>query len=162
MKKSAETLVLRQGRPGDWAAVGALLADAGLPVDDLDQAAMAGFTIATRATRATRASMPAEPPSGVIGLQSFDAVGLLRSLVVAKFARSAGCGSKLVEAVERNANAAGVRQLWLLTTDARGYFENRGFRSVSRELAPLAIRQTAEFASLCPASAVLMMKTLRP
>jgi len=104
----------------------------------------------------------AEPVSGVIGLQSFEEVGLLRSLVVAKSARSAGCGSKLVQAVERNANAAGIRQLWLLTTDARDYFENRGFRAVSRELAPPAIRQTAEFTSLCPASAILMLKTLRP
>ena len=156
MTKPAETLVLRQGRPDDWAAVGALLADAGLPVDDLDQASMAEFTIATRP------SMRAEPVSGVIGVQSFEEVGLLRSLVVAKSARSAGCGSKLVQAVERNANAAGIRQLWLLTTDARDYFENRGFRAVSRELAPPAIRQTAEFTSLCPASAILMLKTLRP
>ena len=155
MKKQAETLVLRQGRPDDWAAVGALLAGAGLPVADLDEASMVRFTLATRP------SLRGEPVTGVIGLQSFAEVGLLRSLVVAKSARSAGCGSKLVQAIERIANEAGVRQLWLLTTDARGYFENRGFQAVSRELAPQAIRQTAEFTSLCPASAVLMMKTLR-
>ena len=155
MKKQAETLALRQGRPDDWAAVGALLVDAGLPVADLDEASMVRFTIATRP------SLPGGSLAGVIGLQSFTEVGLLRSLVVAKSARSTGCGSKLVQAVERIASEAGVRQLWLLTTDARGYFEDRGFQAVSRELAPVAIRQTAEFTSLCPASAVLMMKTLR-
>jgi amino-acid N-acetyltransferase len=156
VKKPAATLLLRQGRPDDWPAVGALLADAGLPVDDLDPASMPQFTIASRASKR------AEALAGVIGLQSFDKVGLLRSLVVATSARSAGCGSKLVQAVERNASEAGVRELWLLTMDARGYFENRGFRAVSRETAPPAIRLTAEFTSLCPDSAVLMMKTLRP
>lgn len=105
--------------------------------------------------------MHAESLTGAIGLQSFDEVGLLRSLVVAQSARSAGCGSKLVRAVERIANETGVRELWLLTTTARDYFENRGFLAVGRELAPPAIRQTAEFTSLCPDSAVLMMKTLR-
>ncbi len=147
--------MLRQGRPDDWAAVGALLADAGLPVDDLDQASMVRFTIATTP------SMHAEIVTGVIGLQPFENVGLLRSLVVARSARSAGCGTMLVQAVERIAIETGVGQLWLLTMDARGYFENRGFRAMSRALAPPAIRQTAEFTSLCPDSAVLMMKTLR-
>jgi len=155
VKKPAETLLLRPGRPDDWTAVGALLADAGLPVDDLDRASMVQFTIATRPSKRT------ESLAGVIGLQSFDDVGLLRSLVVATSARSAGCGSRLVQAVERIASETGVRQLWLLTTDARDYFENRGFQAVSRGLAPPAIRQTAEFTSLCPDSAVLMMKTLR-
>ncbi len=106
--------------------------------------------------------MPAETLAGVIALQSFDEVGLLRSLAVAKSARSAGCGSKLVQAVERTANETGVRQLWLLTTSAERFFEYRGFRAVSRGLAPPAIRQTAEFAGLCPDSAVVMMKILRP
>lgn len=156
MKNSAETLVLRSGRPEDWAAIRALLVDAGLPVDDLEQASMVRFTIATAL------SMPAQTLAGAIALQSFDEVGLLRSLVVAKPVRSAGCGAQLVQAVERIANENGVRQLWLLTTGAERYFENRGFAAVSRELAPPAIRQTAEFTSLCPASAVLMRKILRP
>jgi amino-acid N-acetyltransferase len=147
-------LVLRQGRPADWAAVHALLTDAGLPVDDLDQVSMVRFTVATRP------SMHTESLTGAIGLQSFDEVGLLRSLVVAQSARSAGCGSKLVQAVEHIANEARLSQLWLLTTTAKRYFENRGFQAVARELAPPAIRQTAEFTSLCPNSAVLMMKSL--
>ncbi|HSD68330.1 MAG TPA: GNAT family N-acetyltransferase, partial [Woeseiaceae bacterium] len=109
--------------------------------------------------------MPAadgEALAGVVALQPFSAVGLLRSLVVAQAARSAGCGSKLVQAVERTAARSGVRQLWLLTTGAEHYFEKLGFLATSRALAPPEIRQTAEFTSLCPDSAVLMCKSLQP
>ncbi|MCI0517368.1 MAG: hypothetical protein L0Y45_06000 [Woeseiaceae bacterium] len=56
----------------------------------------------------------------------------------------------------------GVRQLWLLTTGAEHYFEKLGFLAASRALAPPEIRQTTEFTSLCPDSAVLMSKSLQP
>ena len=34
----------------------------------------------------------------------------------------------------------------------------RGFRCIRREEAPLPIRDTREFTSLCPATAILMVK----
>ncbi len=154
MTNPSATLTFRPGRHGDWPAVAALLADAGLPVADLDADSMSGFTVATRG------SLPRETLIGSIGLQVFDEVGLLRSLAVSKSARSAGCGSKLVQAVERIATEMGVRELWLLTTDAARYFETHGFRAVGRELAPAAIRETVEFSALCPDSAVLMRKSV--
>lgn len=154
MTSPSAALTIRPGRHDDWPAVAALLADAGLPVADLDADSMPGFTVATRT------SLPHETLVGSIGLQAFGEVGLLRSLVVAKSARSAGCGSELVQAVERIASEMGVRELWLLTTDTAPYFETRGFRSVPRELSPAAIRETAEFSALCPESAVLMRKSV--
>lgn len=155
MMNPAETFFYRPGRHSDWPAVAGLLADAGLPVADLDAVSMSRFTVATPR------SLPNENLAGIIALQAFGDVGLLRSLVVARSARSAGCGSRLVHEVERIASETGVRELWLLTTEAARYFENRGFRAAARELAPLAIRETAEFSVLCPASAVLMRKSVQ-
>jgi amino-acid N-acetyltransferase len=44
----------------------------------------------------------------------------------------------------------------LLTTTAAPFFTRFGFTSAARDAAPAALRATAEFASLCPASAVCM------
>lgn len=154
MSAPADSFVLRQGRPDDWPAVRALLVDAGLPVADLAADAMRQFIVASTG----RAN--AETLAGVIALQALNGTGLLRSLAVAQAVRSAGCGSRLVEAVERAAMESGLRDLWLLTTGAALYFEKLGYRAVSRAIAPAGIRETAEFASLCPDSAVLMTRSL--
>src|SRR5690606_9873621 len=59
------------------------------------------------------------PPShraspGVIGLESFDRTGLLRSLAVDPASRGAGIGAELVAALEGQASDAGITDLWLL------------------------------------------------
>jgi hypothetical protein len=40
------------------------------------------------------------------------------------------------------------------------YFEHRGYRRIDRAQAPPSIQSTREFASLCPASSVFMIKRL--
>ena len=97
-------------------------------------------------------------PVGMIGLEQFGAVGLLRSLVVADGCRSAGVGRQLVTALEAMAVAAGVNELWLLTIDADAYFKARGYTLRERSEAPMAIQQTPEYSSLCPGDAFLMSK----
>jgi mannose-6-phosphate isomerase-like protein (cupin superfamily) len=52
----------------------------------------------------------------------------------------------------------GVRDVYLLTTTAARFFERAGFATIPRDQAPLAICQTTEFRSLCPASATFMGK----
>ena len=51
-------------------------------------------------------------------------------------------------------------EIWLLTIDADGFFESLGYGRRERDEAPEAIVGTAEFADLCPASAVLMSRPL--
>ena len=97
---------------------------------------------------------------GMVGIEKFDSVGLLRSLVVDRSGRNRGVGGKLVAALENRAIAAGVRDLWLLTIDADRYFLRLGYEVMDRSLAPESIRLTAEFSSLCPGDAVLMRKQL--
>lgn len=68
-----------------------------------------------------------------------------------------GIGKKLVLAAE--ALSAELQcSIHLLTTTAADFFESRGFRRISKEQAPLEIRATREFSSLCPSTAVLMVK----
>lgn len=66
----------------------------------------------------------------------------------------------LVKTAEQEAAISGVRRLFLLTTTANEYFSGMGYRSVRRSEAPSPIRSTSQFSSLCPATAVCMMKEL--
>ena len=97
---------------------------------------------------------------GVVGLEIYDTVALLRSLAVAADCRGIGCGKALVAEAERYAQSKGVTELYLLTTTAADFFERLGYRRSSRENAPQAIRQTEEFSCLCPSSSALMAKAL--
>jgi amino-acid N-acetyltransferase len=97
---------------------------------------------------------------GLVGLEVFSGVGLLRSLVVAPDSRAAGVGRLLVAETEAYASRLGIAELWLLTTDADRYFEALGYAARQRNEAPRAIRQTAEFSLLCPGNAILMQKTI--
>jgi amino-acid N-acetyltransferase len=96
--------------------------------------------------------------AGVVGLERFGDLALLRSLVVADGHLRRGLGKRLVAAAEDLAGVPGVRAIYLLTTTAELYFEALGFRHIKREGAPPAIERCSEFQSLCPTSAVLMVK----
>lgn len=96
--------------------------------------------------------------AGVVGMEPLGATALLRSLAITALKRGSGLGSALLAQVEKYAMEQGVRSMFLLTTTAESYFEKRGYARISREEVPEAIRNTVEFTSLCPGSAVLMVK----
>jgi amino-acid N-acetyltransferase len=95
---------------------------------------------------------------GVIGLQSCGDVGLLRSLAVDPAHRDHGIARALCDLAFEVARARDMRELWLLTTTAETYFARLGFTLVAREAAPAQVRATAQFASLCPATARVMRR----
>jgi amino-acid N-acetyltransferase len=97
---------------------------------------------------------------GAIGLERYDHVGLLRSLVVAASARHRGIGRELVATVEREARRAGVGVLVLLTETAETFFAQLGYAVVRRAEVPEPVKQSAEFAALCPGSAVCMSNSV--
>lgn len=132
-----------------------LLAANSLPTDDLrgrDATLLAAHHLPPEATR------PAF--GGVIGLERFGEVGLLRSLAVRRELRGRGLGVALVRAIEALASRSGVRSLYLLTTTAEAFFAANGYARLERDRAPEAIRGTSEFSSVCPKSAVFMGKRL--
>jgi amino-acid N-acetyltransferase len=99
-----------------------------------------------------------EELEGVVGLELFDTVGLLRSLAVDSSRRGIGLGSKLVAHAEDYARSHGVKSLYLLTVTAEDYFLHRGYQRIRREDAPAAIMATKEFSELCPTSSAFMVK----
>ena len=50
----------------------------------------------------------------------------------------------------------GIGQLVLLTQTAEQFFARRGYAVIAREAAPAAVQHSAEFRSICPASATCM------
>jgi amino-acid N-acetyltransferase len=99
-------------------------------------------------------------PTGLVGLELYGTDALLRSLVVGENARGNGLGSTLVGHAERYALTKGVRSVYLLTTTAEAFFKRLGYERIDRSQAPPSIKETREFASLCPASSAFMMKGL--
>jgi amino-acid N-acetyltransferase len=127
-----------------------LLESCGLPTSDLDVKKFENFLyIGT-----------VDNPSGIIGLEIFDSVALLRSLAVSKDTREKGYGKLLVSAIEDFAKKKNIKELYLLTETVETFFKKLGYCSIKRELAPEAIINSSEYSSVCKKTAVLMTKQL--
>lgn len=141
---------IRRGRGVDLAAVVALLKSCGLPTADLARAPDLHLWVFEEN----------DTVFGAIGMQRFGACALLRSLAVGAGHQRRGFGRQLVARLEREAEVQGVEQLVLLTESAEGLFRAAGYEVIDRRFVPEKIKQSAEFQSLCPASAVCMKKLL--
>ncbi|MGD8344463.1 MAG: arsenic resistance N-acetyltransferase ArsN2 [Desulfobacterales bacterium] len=98
--------------------------------------------------------------SGVVGLELKGNVGLLRSLAVAEAYRRQRLATQLVSKIEEYARSKNIDTLYLLTLTAEDFFSARGYQKTDRESAPPALQETTEFKSLCPQTAVCMIKHL--
>lgn len=132
------------------APVRELLRNNRLPTDDLTDEHLAHFF----------ALVAGHVMVGVVGLEIHGTDGLLRSLVVSEDQRGSGAGKKLVDRIEVYAKDAGITHMYLLTETAEHFFQQRGYARIERDRVPATIRATREFASLCPASAAVMVKPL--
>ena len=97
---------------------------------------------------------------GVIGLERFGSDALLRSLAVSPDHRKRGLGQELVARLEHDAQAEGIQRLVLLTETAEAFFRRLGFAVTDRSHVSDGVKQSAEFRSLCPISAICMSKAL--
>jgi amino-acid N-acetyltransferase len=139
---------IEPARPSDLVSIRRLLDIEQLPTEDITEESLELFLVCRDATGV----------AGVVGLERFGEVALLRSLVVTGEHMGRGLGKRLVAAAEALASDLGVHSIYLLTTTARTFFEHLGFRCIGREEGPLVIQSTREFATLCPASTVLWVK----
>ena len=98
----------------------------------------------------------------VIGLEIKNHDALLRSLAVDPAYRNRRIAAGLVVKIEDYAKSLKVDRLYLLTMTAEAFFKKCGYRNAERDSAPAGIQETAEFTNLCPASAVCLVKHLRP
>lgn len=137
-------------RRDDLAAIRELLTRSELPSADLGERQLDHFLVARDGAGL----------AGVIGLEPYGADGLLRSAAVRPALRGQGLGAVLARSLEAHARAAGIEVLYLLTLTAERFFHKLGYAPIAREQAPAALRQSGEFRTLCPASAVCMTRRL--
>ncbi len=125
------------------------MAAAGLPPGDLSLDRQ-DFVVAVRGRRIV----------GCAGLEPFGEAGLFRSFAVEPGLRNSGLGAALCGRLLAHASTRGVRDAYLLTTTAERFFLRHGFERFDRAAVPAALAASAEFRSLCPATAVCMHRAV--
>ncbi len=96
------------------------------------------------------------------GLELSLPYALLRSVAVCPHHHGKGYAKIVCEALIETALNENIRDLYLLTETAEGFFSRLGFIPVDRSLIPPEIRITRQFSKLCPGDAVVMKKQLTP
>jgi N-acetylglutamate synthase and related acetyltransferases len=86
---------------------------------------------------------------------------LLRSVAVEPHHEGKQLGHQLTDAALQLATAHGANTVFLLTTTAERFFPKFGFEPIDRAQVPPSVRESVEFQSACPSSAIVMRKQLR-
>jgi amino-acid N-acetyltransferase len=93
---------------------------------------------------------------GCAALELYDGGALLRSVAVAAERRGEGLGQRLTRAALDLARTRGAKTVYLLTETADGFFMKFGFQQIARDQVQSAVRESVEFTTACPTSAVVM------
>lgn len=141
---------IERAQRDDLAGVLALLERHGLPVDGASR--MEDALIVARLNGEI---------VGAAGLELYADGALLRSVVVDGSVQGQGLGQRLTEAALALAGTRRASAIFLLTTTADGFFPRFGFERITRDEVPESVRQSVEFQSACPASAIVMRKPLQ-
>ena len=128
-----------------------LLSKADLPIADLTTKKMRNFMVARDGDNHIL---------GVVGVETYQEIGLLRSLAVDPAYRGKGIGLQLTRRMESFAKHNGIRALYLLTMTAADFFVKIGYKVTHRDKVPDSIGKTEEYKNLCPVSAVCLFKAL--
>jgi amino-acid N-acetyltransferase len=149
--KTSPAPELREAGPADIAGILSLLEGGGLPTADI-ASSRPDFIIACEGPEVV----------GAGAFQAFEQCALLRSVVVSPALRGTGVGKMIVARLEERiaARSRGATQVVLLTQTATDFFQHLGYRVIERANAPAALHATEEFRTLCPSSAVCMIKTV--
>ncbi len=110
-----------------------------------------GRTVVSQSDRRVMATAAWEPVGEEV---------LLRSVAVSREARGAGIGMLVVAAALRQAARSGAGDVYLVTTDAEGFFTRCGFRTIPREELPAPVAGHRQLTRDCPTSAPAMRLTL--
>lgn len=140
-------------RPADSSDLGMirqLLADSGLPTNDLLSSPI-DFLISTDEE---------DNLIGCIGVELYGTDGFLRSFAVKETRRKHGIGKNLLNQLNGYVLSKGVNKLHLLTTTAQSFFEQNGFVRSDRIDAPMSIHNTTEFKGMCCSTAVYMVQSI--
>ncbi len=124
--------MIEKAGPGDRAQISELVSSSGLPqVGPIDH-----FFV-----------IKGKEMIGCIGIEKYGDSGLLRSLAVEASHRHLGLGTQLVNRAISHAEDIGIKELYLLTKDAKDFFRRFGFTEITREEANETIKQSSQFRS---------------
>ncbi len=140
---------IERAEPFDVPAVEALLTMAGLPLAGAAEALETGVV-----------ARDGEAVVGAASVERYGSAGLLRSVIVAPDRRGAGLGRDLVAAAEELARGEGIREIYLLTETAIGWFPRLGYAAVPRGEAAAVVGRSIEFTTACAETAVAMRRAL--
>jgi N-acetylglutamate synthase-like GNAT family acetyltransferase len=93
---------------------------------------------------------------GCGGAEAYQFAALIRSVAVEPEFRSHGIGRRLVRQLLDRLASRGLREFYLLTTTAEGYFKRRGFKPIDRDEVHPQLLSSREFQGACPDTAVCM------
>ena len=135
---------------GDLPAIRALLERVQLPLAGVDEQ-LPTLLVAREGERIV----------GTAALELYADGALLRSVAVEPGRQGRQLGHELTDAALRLAAANGANTVFLLTTTAERFFPRFGFEPIDRAQVPPSVRQSVEFQSACPASAIVMRKQIQ-
>lgn len=98
---------------------------------------------------------------GVIGIEKYQSIALLRSLGVDDGFKKLKIGSSLVVNLFNHSNMDEITDIYLLTETAEGFFRKFDFQQIERSRVPEIIMNTSEFREICPTSATVMYKNIK-
>lgn len=95
---------------------------------------------------------------GSASLERYGAYALLRSVAVISEHRSRGLARELVSRILGDAAKAEVRDVYLFTNTAAGYFRRFGFAAVGGGDVALSIRVSEEYRECCSDAQAMMLR----
>lgn len=131
----------------DLQEVKKLLAASALPFEDIDHI-ITDFEVALVDNKII----------GAAGVEKHFPYMLIRSVVIDQTFRNKQIGYQMLHALMDKLNPENFNGFYLLTESASSFFTKLGFVPVLRENVPDEIKQTTEFSSICPSSAMVMYK----
>jgi amino-acid N-acetyltransferase len=93
---------------------------------------------------------------GCGGAEAYQFAALIRSIAVEDAWRGRGLGRRITRQLLDRLASRGLREFYLLTTSAEGYFRKRGFKSIDRDEIHPQILASRELQGACPSDAICM------
>jgi amino-acid N-acetyltransferase len=147
--KTPDELTIRAAREGDVDDILALLIDSDLNVDGLHEN-LGSFIVA----------IDADQVVGCIGAEAFQFVALIRSLAVLPDYQGRGLGRRLVRQVLDRFSSRGLREFYVVTEDAEGFFKKRGFKPCDRDEVHPQVLGSSELTSASDSAVVMRLQML--
>ncbi len=145
--KSLDDLIIRPATESDLEDLCALLEKSGLILDGVREHVNT-FMVARDGERLVACG----------GSEPYQYAALIRSIAVDPEYRGIGLGRRMVRELLDRLSSRGLREFYLLTIDAEGYFRRRGFKPIDRDEVHPQLLGSAEFQGACPDTAVCMLQ----